>query len=239
VRNNRLAPTDLANLAFRDRSRQRERLLETFEPKIIPYTYNPYRQTVGDAVNLQFDLLGDGLQPTPWAALERAVRAKCKGNSALIAVNLPIAKATHLYATKRNTAASVIDGSPLRLAPGRSHDFWVSLLLSQGDESLIMFPDARRKSHLTELGRLVVFSAQHERFRAANPDYESIALQVWRYANDDSRSVIVYDSKGADLVPYAELIAEITAIYEMLDDLSRMREEELRRKSYSVRGSLL
>ena len=57
VRNYRLAPTDLANLLFRDASVKRRRLLEAFEPKVIPYTYNPFRRTVGDGVNLQFEML--------------------------------------------------------------------------------------------------------------------------------------------------------------------------------------
>lgn len=239
MKNYRLPPTDLANILFRDHAIKRSRLLDLIEPKVIPYTYNPFRRTVGDAVNLQFELLGYEMLPTPWKTLEQEVIRACKGRESLIAVNMPVARATHVHALEQNIAASQIDASSLRLAPGQSYSFWMPLLLESNGRFFVTYPEPRRKGHLTPLGMQVAMSVQHERFRALGSDLAEIGLQVWRYANTDDRRIIVYTDEGVELIPYAALEAETTDIYNMLARLLAEREDELKRSAYGRRGPLI
>lgn len=239
MKNYRLPPTDLANILFRDHSVKRARLVEIIEPKVIPYTYNPFRRTVGDAVNLQFELVGFEMLPTPWDTLEQEVIRACKGREALIAVNMPVARATHAHAVERNVSASQIDASPLRLAPGQSYSFWMPLLLESNGRFFVTYPEPRRKGYLTPLGMQVAMSIQHERFRTLGSDLSEIGLQIWRYANTDDRRIIVYTDEGLDLIPYAELEAETTDVCKLLAKLIAERDDELKEAAYGRRGPLL
>ena len=239
MKNYHLAPTDLANILFRDHSIKRMRLLELIEPKLIPYTYNPFRKTSGDAVNLQFDLLGQDMLPTPWETLEREVIKACKGKESLISVNIPVARATHAHALERGITASPIDASPLRLAPGQSYSFWMPLLLEADGRFFVTYTEPRRKGHLTPLGMQVAMSVQHERFRALGSDLAEISLEIWRYANDNTRRVIVYSDENLDLIPYAALEAETTDVYNILARLLAERENDLKKASYGRRGPLI
>lgn len=239
MKNYRLAPTDLANLLFRDYSVKRRKLSEALEPKVIPYTYNPFRQTVGDAVNLQFEMLELELMPTPWETLEQEVVRACRGNGEYARVNIPIARATHKYAQEAGITATPLDVTPLRLAPGYSYSFWMPVLLESGGKFFVTYPEPRRQGFLTELGMKVVMSAQHERFRAMGSDLADIGLQVWRYANTDDRKVVVHEGGDLDLIPYADLVSETTGVYQILASLVAERDEALKRASYGRRGSLL
>lgn len=239
VKNYRLPATDLANLLFRDQSVKRRKLLEFFEPKVIPYTYNPFRNTLGDAVNLQLEMLDVELQPTPWEALEGEVIKACKGDEANVRVNMPVARATHEHAKLHNISATQLDMGRLRLAPGRAYTFWMPVLLEAGGQFFVSYPEPRRKGHLTALGINVVLSAQHERLRAMGAEFAEIGLQVWRYKDCDERTIVVYPDCGMDLIPYAQLAAETADVYQILDQLIADREEAMKKSAYGRRGSLL
>lgn len=239
VRNYRLPATDLANLLFRDHATKRGRLLELIQPKVIPYTYNPFRRTVGDAINLQFDLPGLEMVPTPWDLLEKEVTKACRGRVPLIDVNLPVARATHQHALERGITAGRLDSSPLRLAAAQSYSFWMPILLEAGGRFFVTYPEPRRKAHLSPLGMQVVMSAQHERFRAAGMGLEDIGLEIWRYTDQTERQIKVYNDIGLDLIPYAELASETADVYNILYRLLFERDEELKRSSHLRTGPLL
>jgi len=177
--------------------------------------------------------------PTPWRTLEQEVIRACKGREALIAVNMPVARATHDHATGNSLTALRLDGSPLRLAPGHSYSFWMPLLLEGNGGFFVTYPEPRRKGHLTSLGRQVVMSAQHARFRELGSDLAEIGLQIWRYGDTQDRGVIVYTEDDLDLIPYSELSREAADVYTLLAKLLADREDRLRRGSYGRRGPLL
>lgn len=237
--NYRLPATDLANLLFRDSSIKRRKLSELFEPKAIPYTYNPFRRTVGDAINLQLDMLDFELLPTPWETLEREVIKACKGDEANARVNVPVARATHEHALAYNISATRLDLPPLRLAPGYSYSFWMPVLLESNGQFFVTYPEPRRKGHLTPLGMNVVLSAQHERLRGMGSDYAEVGLQIWRYKDNDERTIVVYPDQDQDLIPYAQLAAETADVYQILAQLIAERQAERKKSAYAQRGPLI
>jgi hypothetical protein len=82
-------------------------------------------------------------------------------------------------------------------------------------------------------------SAQHERIRAMGAGFEEIGLRIWRYGDNDDRSITVYTEDDLDLIPYAELVAETTEVYRLLAVLVAERDEELKRSAYGRRGPLI
>lgn len=237
--NYRLPATDLANLLFRDHVIKRRKLSELFEPRVISYTYNPFRNTVGDAVNLQLDMLDFELQPTPWETLEREVIKACKGDQANVRVNVPVARATHEHSQTHQITATKLDMTPLRLAPGHAYSFWMPVLLESHGQFFVTYPEPRRKGCLTPLGMMVVLSAQHERLRAMGAEYAEVGLQIWRYRDCDERTISMYPNDDLDLIPYTQLAAEASDVYEILAQLIAERDEDMKRSAYSRQGPLI
>ena len=238
MKSRRLTETDLANMAFKPVATKRLRLTSIEKPKPIPGSYEPFRRSNGDAVNLQLPLLPSAQERTALAQLEAVVAKACKGDAELLAMNLPIARSTHEYADANGITATKEDVRRLILPFGHRYDFGMPLLMAYPQSNFVaVFPDLRRTDPLTEVGHRVVFSFMHQRWRESNPDFAMIGLQAWRYRNCDSRAIKVYDCAEQDLIPYDQLIADVRQTYDIWHEVLQEAAMD-RRKSGGGTGPL-
>jgi hypothetical protein len=238
MRSRYLPETDIANWAFLPPSLKEKFLVAWLRPRQAKGSYDPYRQTTGDAVNRQLPLYPTGQVATPWTMLEALVARKCKGDDRLLEMNLPIAKATHEFAIKGSLTAEPIEVGSLILAHGQRYDFGVPLILRYGGSASIMFPDLRRTGQLTPHGRRVVLSAMHQRFRVNYPEYASLGLEIWRYQDNDARTIAVFPLLPEPLYTYDELSRDFMETYAIMNRLRGDADAERRRRGGEDLGPL-
>lgn len=216
----RLPETDLANWAFQP-AWQKRRALEAHErPKSIVGSYEPFRRVFPDAINQQFPLFGDSLEGSGWNEVEQRLVRECKGNGGLIKMNREILHATHAYAMRKEIAAIGIDVLPLRLVSGIGYAFGLNLIMRYADRASIVFLDMRKSNGLTPSGRRFVFSAMHQRFREAYPDFASVELEIWRFKNNKSRDLVCIRQEG-ELVSWTDLAADVAETHSIWNDVRK------------------
>ena len=230
MKSRNLPETDIANIAFRSVSEKSKMLEAWLKPRQGSGSYNPFRQTSGDAINRQLPLYPEGQVRTPWEKLEQLVVAKCRGDEQLLGMNIPVARSTHDFAVATGLTAEPIDMRSLTLAGGERYDFGQNLLLRFDGGVAVAFPDLRRTGQLSLHGRRVAFSVMHQRFRENFPDNSSLALQVWRYRNNDDRSIEVIHHTDEPLYTYEELSADFSETYSIFNALRSHADNERRNK---------
>ena len=134
----------------------------------------------------------------------------------LLAMNMPIARATHAYAVTHNIVARREDVRSLTLPFGHSYTFGMPMLITYGDGRIVAAnPDLRRKEPLTETGRHFLFSAMHHRWRENYPDLSNIGLEDWRYEDNPSRTVRAILCSEQDLESYDAILTDVRETYEI------------------------
>jgi hypothetical protein len=230
MKSRHLPETDIANLAFLPVMQKQSILLNWLKPKVITRSYEPFRDTVGDAVNRQLPLFPEGQVPTPWAKLEELVTKKCRGDAVLLEMNLTIARATYELSLAHQMSAEPVDVRPLTLSQGHAYHFGMPVILRYDDGASVAFTDLRRKGRLTAHGCRIAHSVLHQRFRVNFPEYDQLRLEIWRYLDTDARQVEIIRHSSEQLVPYEQLVADFAETYQLLNALI---EEQIaaRRKS--------
>lgn len=186
----RLPETELANWSFLSPANKRKALELHIRPKQIVGTYEPFRTILSDAVNTQLPLFREEeTASTPWVEIDRQIRRRCRKSDDILKMNLDIAKATHTYAEENKLTAVPIDVTSLAFGVGHLYQFGLPLLMRYPDRVAAVFLDLRRSNGLSINGRAWIFSAMHERFRAAYPDLSAIELEIWRYKNNSTRTI--------------------------------------------------
>lgn len=238
MKNRRLPETDIANWAFLPFSQKEKALIAWLKPRQAKGSYDPYRLTSGDAVNLQLPLYPSGQVATPWDKLAELVAKKCRGDERLLDMNLPVAKSTHQFALERGLSAEPVDIGALTLEGGFRYDFGPALILRYEGGASVMFPDLRRTGNLSPHGRRVVQSALNQRFRVNYPEYETLSLDIWRYRDNDIRSIEVFSHSGDALYTYEELSRDFAETYAIMNALRSGAEVERRKKGGEDFGPL-
>ena len=216
MKSRRLTETDLANLAFKPVEAKRLRLTSLERPKKIVGSYEPFRRHNGDALNEQYPLLDRDEPDTPLSKLEDVIARACKGDADLLAMNLPIARATHNFVVAQGIRALREVVSKLALPFGHIYEFGMPLLMDYPDGRIVaVFPDLRRTQQLSPVGQRVVFSMMHQRWKENHPDLANIELEIWRYKNTEHRQIAVIACAEQELIGYDELIADVRETYEM------------------------
>lgn len=234
----RLPETEIANWAFLSTSDKRKALEKHVQPKRIPGSYEPFRQVFGDVVNKQLPLFAQMEQETtPWAKIEREIGKRCRSNPDNLFKNLEIAKATHDYCEKHKIVALPVDVTSLSFGIGHLYEFGVPLLMRYPDRVVAVFLDLRRGNGLSVAARDWVFSAMHERFRTAYPDFEAIGLEIWRYRSDKNRTIVPLEC-GAVKFSFDQMVDEVKEIYSIYGYVLS-GEKDRRRRSSGGSGSLL
>lgn len=229
MKSRRLTETDMANMSFLPIAEKRRRLDAYIAPKKIVGSYEPFRSTIGDALNEQFPFLSEEHGATSLGDLEKRVSDGCKGDPDLLAMNLPVARATHAFSQAENLTAARHEIRPITLAFGHKYEFGMPLILRAPDYVCAAFPDLRRTNQVNERGAVFIASMMHQRLRANNPDFAELRLQIWRYANNFSRSVRAIQIPDELLISYELLIADVQETYEILH--TAMRDAEMVKRS--------
>lgn len=238
MKRRRLPETDVANLAFLPEGQKRRVLQAWLEPKQSRGSYDPQRLTMGDAVNQQLPLVTEQQVHTPWDKLEALVRHRCRGNEKLLAMNLPVARATHAFAIEREVKAFALDARPLNFPHCDPYDFALPLVVTYDRKPRLVFMDLRRSGGLSVHARRVVMSAQHVRVRERYPELRNAGLEVWRYRNTDTRSIDVTEYDGQPLYTYEELATDFAATYQLMNALRSKQTDEARAANDDGAGPL-
>jgi hypothetical protein len=216
MKSRRLTETDIVNLAFKSADAKRLRLTSLERPKNIIGSYEPFRNHNGDAVNEQYPLLGRDEPETSLETLEEVIAKACKGNRDLLAMNLPVARSTHHYVSNNGIRAIREDVRRLVLPYGHRYEFGMPLLMVYPNGGIAaVFPDLRRTEPLSSTGRMAAFSMMHHRWRENYPDLHEIDLEVWRYADNDTRSIKRIRCAESEIIPYDQMIADARETYEI------------------------
>jgi hypothetical protein len=205
------------------------RLQALIKPKPIPGSYEPFRSTAGDAVNQQFPFLEEEREATPLGKLEEVVARACKGNQALLDMNLTVARATHEFATSVSLSAERADIRPITLSFGHAYQFGMPLIMRYNGAAHAAFPDLRRTTPLSAVGCRVVLSLMHQRWRVNYPDLAELRLVIWRYLNNAKRTVREVTLLDSALIPYDDLLADIAETYQILHGIMSDQEDRRRR----------
>lgn len=213
----RLPETDIANLAFKSYEFKVAFLSAWLRPKQIAGSYEPLRRSVGEAANVSLPLLPD-IGATSLEQLERLVIKECKGNAKLIAMNLAPVRAIRQFVSDHGVEAEFLEDLPIALYPGMRYSFWVPMLVRYAGQARIVFFDLRRTGGLSESGLQVCFSIMHDRFRDLNPDFSTVGLESWRFANNAARTIRVV-SEWAEPISYDAITADVAETYAILNAL--------------------
>jgi hypothetical protein len=213
----RLPETDIANLAFRSYDFKVRFLANWLQPKRISGSYEPLRESVGEAVHLELPLIPD-LEPTTLDQLENLVIRACKGNAGRIAMNVAPVRAIRRFVDKVRAEAEFLETLPMTLYPGMRYSFWAPMIIRYDGVARIVFLDLRRNNGLSSTGLHVSFSLMHERFRALNPDFSAVRFESWRFANNDTRTVRPI-AEWADPISYDEIMRDVAETYDILNAL--------------------
>jgi hypothetical protein len=225
---NRLPETDLANWAFLSHDKKRVALERHNAPKRVEGTYEPFRVVFGDAINVQSPLYAEeGREQTPWPTIEQQIRRRCRTKPESLQMNLDLAKATYVHAEQHRLVAVPIDVTSLSFGVGHLYQFGLPLLIRYNDRVVAVFIDARRKG-LSIPARDWVFSAMHERFRAAYPDLAEIGLEIWRYADNAERTLQVL-SASVPRYSFGVLSHDVRETYELYHAVLRGDRDRKRR----------
>jgi hypothetical protein len=238
VKNRRLPETDIANWAFLPKSLKEKALVAWLRPRQAKGSYEPYRSTSSDAVNQQLPLYPSGQVLTPWDKLSELVIRKCRGDERLLNMNLPIAKATHAFSERHSVTAQPADIGALTLERGFRYDFGPALILRYDGGASVMFPDLRRTGNLTPHGRLVAQSVMHQRFRVNFPEYAALSLEIWRYKNNDERTIEVFRHSSEPLYSYEQISHDFAETYDMMNSLRAGVEMDVRKSGEGDFGPL-
>jgi hypothetical protein len=216
---NHLPETELANWAFLPAA-DKGRALEAFaRPKMIPGTYQPFREVFPDTVNQQLPLFRDGLTRSSWDAVEARLIKACKGRDDLLRMNRQILAATHKYAEEVGIAANALDVLPLRI-DGVDYSFGLNLLFRYRGNATIVFLDMRKSNGLSIAGRNFVFSALHHRFREAYVDLIGVQAQIWRYRRNKDRTLVPI-FEGGEILRWDDMVDAVHETHRIWDEVKR------------------
>lgn len=230
----RLPETDLANLGFREIGSKRQFLIEWLKPKKLPPSYDPFRASIGEAVDAELPLFQGGISKAAMPELERLVIAACRNNPALIKQNMPPARALRDFTARHELEAAQIDVFPLKVMPGLRYSYGSPFVARYNGGAAVVFLDLRRSGGLTRSGVHFAQSVMHEQFRVANPDFESVRMEVWRFGKDAGRTIQpIVESRLP--ISMDEIVRDIGETYEVLNDI--VQGEEYR--SSGTAGSLI
>jgi hypothetical protein len=217
---------------------QKRNALEQLRLGFPPYSYGPVRASLSDILNVQAGMLG-ALPRTPWAKIKDTIRKRATKDSEEMA-NLRVAEGLFDYAEQNALAGRHHEIFPLALGVGTKVVFWHPVVLSIDKRPLVPFFDPRRTKALTKQGRRFVFSVMHERIRAADADFEDVAMAVVQFALSEKgpREPIFHLDEGVTRFSFEELDMMVRETYEMWNEVCEERAAETRRRAGGT-GDLL
>jgi hypothetical protein len=225
----RLSEIDLARIAPLEREEKiyRLRLLKVGSP---PHTYNPFRSSLGDILNLQFEIF-DEAPYTPWLKIVDAIERQAV-SEVEATFNLGVAKALYDFGVERKIRSYRKPITAWPVGYGQSVSYWWNLYTVFDDRPSFMFVDPRISNSLTRLGIKFAFSLMHERIRAQDPDFLDARLIIAQFGKgkNKERNVRIFDANDFELFSVDDLNSMIDETFRLWIAVLEERMEEAKKK---------
>ena len=223
-----LPEIDLANIAPLAPDIRR-RALEALRLSFPPYSYAPVRANLSDILNIHAGMFGR-LPRTPWLKIKQDIVRRAKKDSEEQA-NLRVAEGLFNYVDQERITGRRHEIFPMPLGSGTKVVFWHPVVLLINEQPLVPFFDPRRTKSLTRSGRRFVFSIQHERIRAADPDFTDVNLGTVQFSLSEKglRIPILHTDKGVELFTFDQLDLMVRETYSVWKEVCEEREAAARR----------
>lgn len=233
---NLLPPTDVANFAALDSAAKWKAVVHFHTPRFQRVSYSSFRGRLPDCLGL--DAGAFPLHRVDRATMERVIVSDCKiKTSTNFTANLQVARGALALAQVHKIGGFAAPELTPRTMGGYVVEPWNRLALNIGGQLVIPFFDPRRRtSRLSPLGMQVAFSIMHENTRVVHPDYADARLAIVQFADvtGETRPATIHYADDIDLIPYSDLVAMISELYEMYDAVCAGREEDVRRYADDV-----
>lgn len=212
--------------------------LRRLEAAFPPHSYNPFRASILDLLNVDAGPLAI-LPRTPWTAISAEIE-RHSGHAKEAVANLEVGEGLYEYASEHRLRGRRTEFFPLAVSIGHKVVYWSPVVIEIDGRPVVPFFDPRRDSKkLTALGRQFVFSVMNERIRAADADFAEVGLAIMQFVNiREARPVVPYFDDGVSLWGFEALDEMIRETYEIWFAVLAEREAEGRRRAAGLRGSL-
>lgn len=210
---------------------QKRRALEAIRHGHPPYSYAPMRKNISDTLNVRAGMMG-ALPRVPWEMIEQDIRRRSK-NDAEEQANLRVGKGLFDYVEARALTGRHHEFFPLGLGVGTKVVFWSPVVLMIDSRPLVPFFDPRRTKELTVQARRFAFSMMHQRIRAADPDFDNVALGIFQFSLSEKgpRVPILHTDAGIELFTFEELDLMVAETYDMWREVCEERAATIRRRA--------
>jgi len=224
----RLSEIDLARIAPLEANEKRYRLrqLKSGRP---PHSYNPFRASLGDILNLQPEMF-DGGGYTPWSQIATDIEKRAKSDDEL-QFNLAVAEALYNYGVEQDARSYRKPIAPWAVGYGQSVSYWWNLYTVIESQASFVFVDPRISNPLTRLARKFALSMMHERIRVPDPDFAEARLLVAQFGKSDEGRRTIKLFEETELFSFDQLNEMIDEAYKLWIEVLEERVEEARRKS--------
>jgi hypothetical protein len=225
----RLSEIDLARIAplGRDEKRYRLRMLKAGRP---PHTYNPFRASLGDILNLQPEMFGIGGDYTPWAQIAADIERRANTDDER-KFNLAVAEALYDFGVEQKIRSYRKPIAPWAVGYGQSVTYWWNLYTVIGKQPCFLFVDPRISNPLTRLARKFALSMMHERIRVPDPDFANAKLLVAQFGKASEGKRVIKLFEESELFTFDELNEMIDETYRLWIEILEERVDEARKKS--------
>lgn len=224
----RIPEPELARISGRSEEEQRKLLkrLKSFKP---PHTLNPFRRSIKDIMNVNYELLGASGR-TPWRIIEDRIRSS-KESEVGKERNLSLARALRDFVSEHNVNSFDKPAVRWPVGFGNSVEFWEPFYSVWDDTASFVYFDPRQSNPLNEYAMRFAFSMMHERLRVDDPDFSDVDLTIFRFGVGDQgeRFVRQFSAKNFDLYTRDQLNEMITLTYELWVEELTNRSDEAQR----------
>jgi hypothetical protein len=222
----RLHEIDLAQIALLPTDEKRLRL-RRHRAGHAPYSYDPARAVLLDAINAQARLPFEA-PPTPWAQIEARLRRDAKTDESF-AANREVTELLYGLIEREGMSAVQIDIGRLPVGVGETVAYWINAVIRNGDEFILPFFNHRRQ-RLTDLSCQFVFSIMREHLAARHPDLEAkLALIQFPQEGSDRAIRLRVCHPAETTLTYDQLDAAVTETYAIWREVLEERLDEAKR----------
>lgn len=137
-------------------------------------------------------------------------------------------RATYSYASHKEIKAYPLEARPLHFPDVHPYDFSLPMVAVYDGKPRIVFNDMRRKGKLSQHAHRVVFSAQNARIRERYPELRNAGLEVWRYRDNDARSIEAIECVQDEFYTFDQLADDFSKTVSILNRLREGQQTEFR-----------
>lgn len=230
----RLLPdTDLARIAPLPTD-EKLKALEKHKSGPVLLTYNPFRKSISDILNLSVGFL-TSMESVSIEMIEKTIGASARHDDECNA-NLEVARGLRAFVEDESIIGRQHAFSKLAIGNGHKLTLCQSAILSYRQRPLIILVDPRRNNGLNREARRFAFSLMNEHIRMADPDFSDVRFGIVRFARESveqdgksMRPATLYPDDHVSYYSYSELEAMIEETYAIWNEVLLGRIDSARR----------